>query len=122
MGGSRGHSSHTGRDAIELCPNDEQLLPRLLIPEGLTIDFGREAYPSIQQSYISRHHCQLYWKSDPLLRVTAGKRTMAIATDDKVTQVEPGGLSGEVRSPFKHCQVVTHSRIMSFFFGADAQR
>lgn len=105
MGGDRGNQSKQARDAIELCPSDDQLLPRILVPEGLVTDFGRNTYSSIHQSYVSRQHCQLYWKSEAVLRVTpACKRAMAITTaDEEVNILEPGGFPGEVRCPRLCC-------------------
>lgn len=97
MGGSdRGQPGKHARDAIELCPNDDTL-PRVLISEGLATDFGRNLFPSMQQSFVSRQHCQLYWKSEPVLRVTPVKRTMAITSAGNVKVLEPGASSGEVR-------------------------
>jgi hypothetical protein len=96
MGGDSGERSKHYRDAIQLCPS-HQTLPTVLIPEGLAIDFGRNLYPSIHQSYVSRHHCHMYWKADLVLRVTAGKRAMAIVTaGGEVKVLQPSGVPGEV--------------------------
>lgn len=96
MGGSDpGQPCKNARDAIELCPNDA-LLPRVLIPEGLAIEFGRSLFPSMQQTFISRQHCQLYWKTEPVLRITPGKRAMAITTAGHVQVLESGASPGEV--------------------------
>jgi hypothetical protein len=88
-----------GRDFIELLPGTDTL-PRLAIPEGHVVRFGRAWDASIRHASVSRKHCELLWKSVPVLNVTALKRTMAIKTvngDHKV--IEPGGCAMEVREP-----------------------
>lgn len=53
---------------------------------------GRNMYSSIQQSYVSRQHGQLHWKSEAVLRVTPGKRAMAITSAaEEVSIVQPRG-------------------------------
>ena len=84
-------------DAVVLVPVQSGQLMDVKVPEARVTFLGRGKSTGIADASISRQHCELFWKGEPVLKVTPHKKRCVIERCDCDVLVQVGE-TAEVRA------------------------